>query len=62
MYCSLKTMAKKFIKYIQIKSILMHQQNTPMYYAKYKKEENNIKALMELIKGVAVVTITEEKV
>ena len=35
--------------------------NAPIYYAKYKKEESKVKALMELIKGVAVVTATQEK-
>ena len=33
-----------------------------MYYAKYKKEESEVKALMELIKGgVADVTAIEEE-
>ena len=37
----------------------MHPQNTPIYYTKFKKEESEIKALMELIKeGVAEVTAT----
>ena len=40
----------------------MHLQNAPMYYAKYKKEESEVKALMELIKGgVADVTAIEEE-
>ena len=36
-------------------------QNAPIYNAKYKKEESEVKALMELIKRVAVVTTTEKK-
>ena len=39
----------------------MYLQNAPIYYDKYKKEESEIKALMELIKGVAEVTATEKK-
>ena len=37
--------------------------NAPIYYTKCKKEESEIKALMELIKGggVAEVTATEEE-
>ena len=40
----------------------MYLQNAPIYYDKYKKEESEIKALMELIKGVAEVTATEKNV
>ena len=56
-------MAIKFLKYRQVESILMHLQNAPIYYDKYKKKESEVKALMELIKeeGVAEVTATEEK-
>ena len=37
-------------------------QNTPIYYGKYKKKKSEIKAPMKLIKeGVAEVTATEEK-
>ena len=43
-YYSLKTMAIKFLKY----GFLMHLQNAPTYYAKYKKEESKVNALMEL--------------
>ena len=32
-------MARKFLKYGQVESILMHLQNVPIYYATYKKEE-----------------------
>ena len=40
----------------------MHLLNTPIYYAKYKKEKSQVKALVELIKyGVAEVTTREEK-
>ena len=41
----------------------MHLQNTSIYYAKYKKEESEVKALMDLTKeeGVAEVTATVEK-
>ena len=39
-----------FRKYGQVKRIGMHLQNTPIYYAKYKKQENEVKAQMELIK------------
>ena len=42
-------MARKFLKNGQVESFLMHLQNAPIYYAKYKKEESEIKALMELI-------------
>ena len=41
----------------------MHLQNWQTYYAKYKKEESEIKALMELIKeeGMAVTVIERKK-
>ena len=41
----------------------MHLQNAPLYYAKYKKEESEVKALIELLKeeGMAEVTASEEK-
>ena len=42
----------------------MHLLNTPLYYAKYKKEESKVKALMELIiikRGVTRVTATEKR-
>ena len=40
----------------------MHLKAALIYYAKYKKEENKVKALNELLKeGVAEVTATEEK-
>ena len=62
-YYDLKTIARKFLKYGKVKVILMHLQNTLIYYAKNKKEKIEVKALMELIKeeGVAEVTGTEEK-
>ena len=60
-YYGLKTMARKFRKYGQVKRILMHLQNAPIYYAKYKNEESEVKAMMELKEGVAEVTATEEK-
>ena len=43
--------------------MLMHLQNAPIYYAKYKKEESKVKALMELIneEGVTQVTSTDKK-
>ena len=41
-YYSLRTMSKKFKKCGQVKSIVMHLQNAPIYYGKYKKEENEI--------------------
>ena len=44
-YYGLKTMARKFLKNGQVESILMHLQNTPIYYAKYKIEEGETKAL-----------------
>ena len=39
----------------------MHLQNAQMYYAKYQKEENEVKALMKPIKeeGVAEVRTTD---
>ena len=46
----------------QVERILMHLKAALIYYAKYKKEENKVKALNELLKeGVAEVTATEEK-
>ena len=56
-------MARKFFKYGQMESILMHLQIAPACYAKYKKEEIEVKALMELVKegGVAEVTTRKEK-
>ena len=55
-------MARQFRKYGQVERILMHLQNAPIYYAKYKKQESKVNALMELIKGgVAKVTATEER-
>ena len=56
-------MARKFLKYGQVERFLIYLQNIPIYYAKYKKEESKIKALMELIKEerVTEVKVTEEK-
>ena len=56
-------MARKLKIYRQMEIILMHLQNAPIYYAKYKKEESEVIAVMELIKvgGVAEVKATEEK-
>ena len=54
-YYGLKMMARNFFENMDGERILMHMQNAPMYYAKYKNEESKVKALMELIKrGVAV--------
>ena len=41
----------------------MHLQNAPIYYAKYKKQESEVKALMKLKKeeGLAEITATKEK-
>ena len=41
----------------------MHLKNTPIYYAKYKKKESEVKALMEQVKEekVAEVTAIKEK-
>ena len=61
-YYDLKTMVKKIRKYEQGERILMHLQNAPIYYAKYKNEESEVKELIKLIKrGVAKVSATEEK-
>ena len=49
-YYSLKSIPRKFRKYLQVESILIHLQNAPIYHAKYKKEKSEVKALMELIK------------
>ena len=42
-YYELKWMAKKFQKYEQVESILVHLQNTPTYYVTYKNEDDKIK-------------------
>ena len=62
-YYVFKLVVRKLKEYGQVESILMHLQNAPIYYAKYKKEESKLKALMDLIKeeGVTEVTATEEK-
>ena len=61
-YFGLKVMAKKFFfKYGQVESIAMHLQNATLYHAKYKSEENEVKALIDLEKEVAEVTTIEEK-
>ena len=61
-YCGLKTMAKKFRKYAQVKSIGVHLQNTPTYYVKYRNEEDKVKELIGLKhKGVARVVATEQE-
>ena len=40
----------------------MHLLNAPIYFAKYKKEESEVKTLMELMRGrVAEMRATEEK-
>ena len=36
----------------------MHLQNAPIYYAKDKKEEREVKAVIELLKGGGVAEIT----
>ena len=55
------TMAKKFKNCGQMESIVMHFQNAPIYYVKYKYEENEFKALIELVneKGMAEVIAVE---
>ena len=61
-YYGLKTMAKKFRKYAQVKSIGVHLQNTPTYYVKYRNEEDKVKELIGLKhKGVARVVATEQE-
>ena len=50
---------KKILKSRQVESMVMHLQNAPIYQIKYKKEENEVKELIELInKGMAEVTTT----
>ena len=39
-YYGLRTMSKKYKKCRQLERIIMHLQNAPMYYVKYKEEEN----------------------
>ena len=46
----LKTIAKKVIKYRQVKNLALHQQMKTTYFVKYEKEENVVQALMELTK------------
>ena len=59
---ALKQWKEFFFKYGQLERILMHLQNKPIYYAKYKKEKSEVKALIELIKErVVEVKATEEK-
>ena len=55
-------MARKFEKYGQVENIAVHLQNTPTYYVKYRKEEDRIKALIELKhkEGVARVVARED--
>ena len=57
-YYSDKTVTRKILKYRQVKRILMHLQNAPIYYAKDKKEEREVKAVIELLKGGGVAEIT----
>ena len=45
-----------------MESIFMHLQNAPIYYAKYKKEEIEVKALMLLIKEGGVPEVTTKEV
>ena len=56
-------MTKKFRKYGQVENIVVRLQNTPTYYVKYGKEDDRIKALMELKhkERVARVVTTEER-
>ena len=51
---------KKFRKYGQEESIAVHLQNMPIYYVNYKKEEDGVNALIELIHKKRVVA-TEER-
>ena len=63
-FYELRTIAKKVIKYEQVKNLALHQQmKTPTYFVKYEKEENEVQALMELKKegGVAEVIAVEKK-
>ena len=59
----LETFARKFKKYQQVENILVHLQNTSIYYVNYKNEEYGVNALIRLIhkKGVARVVTTEER-
>ena len=50
-------------KYGQVEKIAVHQQNTLTYYVKYVKEEDRVKALLELIdeERLARVVVTVER-
>ena len=43
-------MTRKFKKIRQMEIIVIHPQNAPIYNVKYKKEESEVKAQIELIK------------
>ena len=62
-YYGLKTMAKKFRKYGLVESIVVHLQDVPIYHINYKKEEDGVNALIELIQEerMARVVATEER-
>ena len=47
-------MTRKFRKYGQVERTLIHLQNAPVYYAKYKNDESEVKVLIELISEKAV--------
>ena len=55
---------KKFKKYEQVEKIVVHLQNTPTYYVKYKNVESKVKTMIGQIHkgGVVRVEETEEKV
>ena len=40
-YSSLRTITRKFFKYGQVESILIHLQNAPIFDVNYKKEESD---------------------
>ena len=46
----LRTMTRKFKKIRQMEIIVIHPQNAPIYNVKYRKEESEVKAQIELIK------------
>ena len=41
-----------------METIVIHPQNAPIYDVKYRKEESEVKALIELIKGEGVAEVT----
>ena len=61
LYYGLKTMERKFRKYVQVENIVVYLENTSTCNVKYENEEDRVKALIGLIHEERVVATEERK-